>query len=143
MDDWSYALLSTKVQLKGYDVGEIVYQKGMRSEHAYILLHGSVQETSTMMSSKVVTATAGACTAGAGNIPMDADDDSDVEVNRQLTWGTMVGEVALTNDAPYFNTVTAVGKFVRVTSLLALFESINLSIYLSIYLSIFLSNHFN
>ncbi|KAJ1424672.1 hypothetical protein B484DRAFT_398211 [Ochromonadaceae sp. CCMP2298] len=87
MDDWSNALLSTKVFLKGYTTGQTIYTKGGASNYAYIVLQGSVKEVAEIQASAL--------------IPQGLD------VSRTLNWGTMFGEISLVNDAPYFNTTTA------------------------------------
>lgn len=43
MDEWSYALLTCKIFLRGYETGSIIFEKGAPSDYAYIILHGSVR----------------------------------------------------------------------------------------------------
>lgn len=42
MDDESFAKLHSKVYLKGFTTGSIIYERETPSDTAYIILHGSV-----------------------------------------------------------------------------------------------------
>lgn len=42
MDDASFAKLNSKVYLKGFTTGSIIYERDTPSDTAYIVLHGSV-----------------------------------------------------------------------------------------------------
>ena len=42
MDDASFAKLHSKVYLKGFTTGSIIYERDTPSDTAYIILHGSV-----------------------------------------------------------------------------------------------------
>eukprot|EP01032_Pedospumella_encystans_P017007 gene17007-19384_t len=83
MDDWSLALLSCKITLRGCNTDAVVKRKGDPSNYAYIVLGGSCKEISE-----------------------NAENNS-VESERVIGWGGIVGEVCLTTNTPYFHTVVA------------------------------------
>lgn len=104
MDKLSYAVLSSRITMKSFSAGEIVYRKEAPSDHTFIVLHGSVKETREEEE--------------------EGAEEEVMEVHRTLKFGALFGEVALVTDMPYFSTTVALEDTILLSFRKRVFEKI-------------------